>query len=101
MYDSKYIKKRFKMKFDVEKISKILKDKEATNTCNRCNRNEFTILRGYTILGLQDSTQGIVLGGANSIPVINVVCTHCGAITQHALGALGLLNNETGKDNGK
>lgn len=81
------------MKFNVEKISKILTDKGAINPCHRCNANEFVILNGYSMLGLQDNLNGIVIGG-NSVPMVNVVCTRCGAVTSHVAGALGLLDNK-------
>lgn len=88
------------MGLDINNISKILTDKKATNPCHRCGGNDFTIADGYSMIGLQDSTKGIMLGG-KSIPAINVICTHCGAITSHALGVLGLLDNEKGNQDGK
>lgn len=57
--------------------------------CPRCRNSNFEFL-GETFLGLQDQPGTLVIGGP-SIPVALVACTNCGFISQHALGALGLL----------
>ena len=86
------------MKIDREKIAGLLTEKGAVHPCHRCGRTSFTVLEGYSNLILQDDIgKGLVIGGP-SVPVALVVCTNCGAITSHALGALGLLpQKEEGK----
>ncbi len=89
------------MKIDREKIAGLLQGKGATNPCHRCGHTSFAVLEGYSNLILQDDIgRGIVIGGP-SVPVALVACSNCGAITLHALGALGLLpQKEEGKKNG-
>ena len=81
-------------KFDKTLIQQKLIEKGATLPCRRCGRSDFAIIDGATNIQLQDTLNldgGIVLGGA-SMPVIYVACTHCGALTLHAVGGLGLIN---------
>ena len=74
-------------------IAKKLTEKNATLPCHRCGATEFTVLEGFSNIFLQkDFNAGLVIGGP-SIPVIHVACNNCGAITAHAIGALGLLAN--------
>jgi len=76
---------------DKDTIALKLQEKGAVKPCHRCEQMEFSIINGYTNIQLQDDFDGpIVLGGAR-IPVIHVACQNCGAITSHALGALGML----------
>jgi len=85
------------MSINREEILDILTKKGATNPCHRCNKNQFTILDGYTQIGLQDSLREAVLSRERSIPVVDIICSNCGAITSHALGALGLLTMNNGE----
>ncbi|MCP4049661.1 MAG: hypothetical protein GY730_03030 [bacterium] len=83
-----------------EEIANKLKDKGATKACHRCNKNHFSVLDGYSNLILQDDlSKGLVIGGP-SVPVALLACNNCGAITSHALGALGLLKDKEDKSNG-
>ena len=76
---------------DKEKIVKALEERFAKHPCPRCLNQQFTLADGYFNQPLQnDLTGGLVIGGP-SIPSVVVVCTRCGFISQHALGALGLL----------
>lgn len=79
-----------------EKIIKALVDRGAKLPCPRCGKNSFTLLGGYFNQTLQTELAGLVLGGP-SIPSAVVACTNCGYLSQHALGALGLLAKEEGK----
>jgi hypothetical protein len=84
------------MKQDVKnEIIRKLNEKGASKPCARCGHEHFSLLDDYSKISLQPEIDGFVLGGA-AIPVFNIACTNCGAITQHALGALGLLNNNIG-----
>jgi hypothetical protein len=95
-------KKDVNMKIDRKKIADALTNKNAIRPCQRCGSNSFQILEGYSNLMLQDDLwKGFVIGGP-SVPVALVACKNCGAITQHALGALDLLpQKEEGKQNEK
>lgn len=58
--------------------------------CPRCSNQTFTLLEGYFNQSIQTELGGMVLGGP-SVPSVVVVCSRCGWLAQHALGALGLL----------
>ncbi|OOF78856.1 hypothetical protein BKG96_04775 [Rodentibacter caecimuris] len=82
-------------KFDSKTIEERLKKAGATRSCHRCGNNNFVILDGYSSILLQQDLSnigGITIGGP-AVPIVYVVCDKCGAITSHAIGALGLLDN--------
>ncbi|MCT7536987.1 hypothetical protein [Aliarcobacter butzleri] len=82
------------MKFDEKVIIQKLNDKKALLPCHRCGHEQFTVLRGFANIPVQDVFDPNVMSiGGPSIPVVNVGCSNCGAITQHAIGALGMLND--------
>jgi len=76
-----------------QRIKKALEDKGATLPCPRCGNNSFTLLGGYFNQPIQPNLQGLVLGG-RSVPMAVVVCNRCGYLSLHALGALGLLQQD-------
>lgn len=61
--------------------------------CPMCGNNHFILADGYFNTFLQDDLQNTKLGGP-SIPSISIICSNCGFMSQHALGALGLLPNK-------
>lgn len=71
-------------------IARRLTEKGATLPCPRCGKLEFIVIDGYFNQTLQDQFQGMVIGGP-SVPSAVIACSHCGYMSQHALGALGLL----------
>ena len=73
-----------------EKIIKALNERGAIQPCPRCGHKNFTILDGYFNQTIQTELKGMITGGP-SIPSAVVVCDHCGFLSQHALGPLGLL----------
>ena len=73
-----------------DKIIQLLLDKGAILPCPRCGNKSFSLVDGYFNQTLQQEVKGLVLGGP-SIPSIVTACNKCGFISQHALGALGLL----------
>ena len=84
---------------DREEIAKLLTEKGALKPCHRCGAKSFTILEGYSNIHLQENLNaGMVIGGP-SVPVAHIVCDNCGALTPHAIGALGLLPKEEGNNN--
>ena len=58
--------------------------------CPMCHHRHFEVLDGYFSDILQADYQNVVIGG-QTIPSIVLVCTNCGFISKHALGALGLM----------
>jgi ribosomal protein S27AE len=58
--------------------------------CPRCGSTNFALLGGYFNQTLQSQLGGLVIGGV-SVPSAVTACSQCGFLSQHALGALGLL----------
>lgn len=73
-----------------QKIISRLHDKIQSLECPMCHQRGFIIADGYFANYLQDSLSKMQIGGA-SIPTIAIVCSHCGFVSQHAVGMLGLL----------
>ncbi len=63
-----------------------------------CGNNNFVMLDGYFVHDIQPNLKGRIIGGTN-VPSIGVACKRCGFISQHALGALGLLKKGEKDDN--
>lgn len=63
--------------------------------CPMCGNKHFIIADGYFNSTMQDSLINGVLIGGPSLPSIAIVCNHCGFISSHALGILGLLPKQT------
>ena len=76
-----------------KEIIKALEARGANRNCPMCGNKNFAILDGYFQHSLQSTLAGMVIGGP-SIPCAVVACTNCGYLSQHALGALGLLPEE-------
>jgi hypothetical protein len=73
------------------KIINALTERGAVLPCPRCGNKNFTLLDGYINSLVQpEVTSGIILGGP-TVPTVGVVCSRCGYLCQHAIGALGLL----------
>lgn len=73
-----------------EEIIAALKKKGVPRACPMCSTNNWAIGEGYFNNALSVQLSSISLGGV-SIPAIPIICANCGFISQHALGALGLL----------
>lgn len=76
-----------------QQIIKALDERGAKLPCPRCGNNNFTLLDGYFNQTIQTELKGMVIGGP-SIPSVVVACNRCGFLSQHAIGALGLLPKE-------
>lgn len=72
------------------KIIQALDRVGATRPCPRCGNATFSLVGGYFNHFIQQSLSGVNLGGP-SIPTAVVVCSNCGWVAEHALGALKLL----------
>ncbi len=71
-------------------IIEALRNKGATRACPRCGHTSFELVGGYFNHFIQHDFSNINFGG-QSIPTAVVICSNCGALSEHALGALGLL----------
>jgi ribosomal protein L37E len=80
-------------------IAKKLTEKKATLPCHRCGGVNFTVLEGFSNILLQESFNAPLSVGGASVPVVHIACNNCGALTPHAVGALGLLA-QGGQKNG-
>ena len=83
---------------DKDKIIQALEEKNAKLPCPRCGNQQFTLVDGYSTQSIQDQIGGVVLGGP-AVPFITVVCSNCGFLSHHALGALGLLPHKDDSNN--
>ncbi len=81
------------------KIKEILIERNALSPCPRCKNKTFILGDGFLYNSIQTKLDGYQLGG-NGIPTIAVICDKCGYVSQHSLGVLGLLNNETEEKKG-
>ncbi|MBR6123816.1 hypothetical protein IKQ19_09540 [Candidatus Saccharibacteria bacterium] len=86
------------MKIDKNRVIQKLTEKGAVLPCSRCGNQQFSVLDGYSKIMLDENIDGSIRIGGPSVPVSIVVCTKCGAVTMHALGALGLLEDEEKKN---
>lgn len=78
---------------DKKKILEVLQEKRIDPICPICKKMQFTIVDGYITDNVSDDYKKQVLGG-RVIPSFVLVCNNCGFMSHHALGALGLINNE-------
>jgi predicted RNA-binding Zn-ribbon protein involved in translation (DUF1610 family) len=77
-----------------DKIIGRLMERKAVLPCPRCGNKNFVLLDGYFIQPISTDIGAVVIGG-QSIPSVVTACAQCGFLSQHALGALGLLPAET------
>jgi len=89
------------MPLDKNQVIKVLEKRGATRPCQRCGKSNFSVIDNYSTLNLHNELYGSIRIGGPNVPVALVACTHCGAITAHALGALGLLTTRKEKKDGK
>ena len=73
-----------------------LTKKGVKTQCPMCSNNNFILAEGYFNQTMQGNFHGGLILGGPSIPSVAIVCTNCGFISHHALGALGLLQNSEG-----
>lgn len=62
--------------------------------CPMCGNEHFTVVEGYFTNTIQGQPSGTFVIGGPSIPTAVIICGRCGFLSQHALGALGLLSKE-------
>lgn len=75
-----------------DKIANVLNKKGAIKPCQRCGHGNFIVLDGFANIPLSQELSGNVVIGGPTVPCAVIACNNCGNISYHALGALGLLN---------
>jgi len=78
--------------FDRSQVLKLLDERKADKPCHRCGHESFSLLDEGTNIYLKKSIDNAQIVGGPSVPVAIAVCNNCGAVTFHAIGALGLLS---------
>ncbi len=73
-----------------DKILKVLPNPE----CPMCHNREFSIIDSYSLIPVIEDYRHISGLMKKSVPAICIICTRCGFLSQHALGALGLLEKD-------
>lgn len=81
-----------------KKIAIALSSRIPDLTCPMCHHKQFTLIDGYFAEVIQNDLGKIRLDGQH-IPLIGVVCSHCGYVSFHAAGVLGLLNKTNKQEN--
>lgn len=74
-----------------EKITEVLKNRNAFSPCPRCGKTEFIFADGLFTNILQNNLNAPRLYG-RALPSAIIVCKNCGFISEHAIGVLGLLD---------
>lgn len=82
------------------RIIKALNQRIPSLRCPICGNTSFLLGDGYTQTFLIDNLQVVQLGGDN-IPGVILICKHCGFISNHALGVIGLTDKFAKNQNGK
>lgn len=79
---------------EMRRIADKLAEVGVRTSCPMCNtQNSWVLADGYLNEPIQGGLhQGLVIGGP-SIPSAALICSNCGFMSQHALGALGLLEH--------
>ena len=77
-----------------EKVINQLSQRIPNLKCPMCGNDHFIVADGYFNHFMQDKLSGVSIGGP-SIPVIPIICNKCGFVSQHAVGILGLLHNNS------
>lgn len=78
------------------KIIEILRSRISNFECPFCKQKEFVLAGGYFAHDLQQDLKGRQMGGLN-IPTIPLICKQCGYVSEFAIGALGLLEQQEKK----
>jgi uncharacterized Zn finger protein len=74
-----------------EEIIRVLQAKGVDKPCPRCGNEKFELI-GETGIQLSENPNPLMFSIMGPIvPVILISCTHCGFLTQHAQGPLGLV----------
>ncbi len=81
-----------------QEIADKLSEAGVRATCPMCDAASWVLADGYFNEPIQGSLRhGLVIGGP-SIPSVAIVCSNCGFMSRHAIGALGLLHEASEED---
>lgn len=75
-------------------LIKTLSERLGQFECPMCHQRQFTVIDGYFVPSLLSEYSSPALS-TSGIPMAGIVCIHCGFVSFHALGAIGLLNKQT------
>jgi hypothetical protein len=79
-----------------KELAEVLGKRGVRPDCPMCGKQQWTLLDAYLNHHLQtELTSAFVIGGP-SLPAAAIVCGNCGFVSQHALGALGMLGKARG-----
>ena len=74
-----------------EKIIQVLKSKGVDKPCPRCGNEKFELI-GEAGIPLNERPNPLMFSTMGPVvPLILLACSHCGYLTQHAQGPLGLV----------
>lgn len=76
-------------------ILSALTERGVKQPCPRCGNEKFTLHPHLHVMPLQKNVLNLTLGGP-ALPAAITFCNQCGWVAEHALGVLGLLNDEFG-----
>jgi len=85
-----------------DKLVNTLNERIGSVKCPMCQHGEFSIVNGFFLPAIQEKV-GEIIFGKNTVPMVGIVCKHCGYISFHSVGSLGFLppikhdNNEEAK----
>jgi hypothetical protein len=81
-------------------VNKLNSSMPAGVECPMCHGRDFEVVDGVFTNSIQQSLNNFQIGGP-SVPCVAFVCTHCGFLSQHAIGILSpdLLHIKKGKAN--
>lgn len=69
-----------------------VKEKAGKLKCPVCSGSDLGIAPGFSNVTLQNKIDGSLVSNGPMVPAVYTVCNKCGAMTPHAVGVLGLLN---------
>lgn len=75
-----------------ERVVLAIQKKIPSLKCPMCAHTNFVLVEGYLPQSLSAKPASVNLGGS-IIPSVGIICTHCGFLSQHALGPLGIMEN--------
>jgi ribosomal protein S27AE len=84
-----------------QEVIKALREKGVKLPCPRCGNGHFTLLDGFfnqpvSTADWSPASQAMAFSSGPTVPSVVTACTRCGFVSQHALGALGLLPTLSG-----
>jgi uncharacterized Zn finger protein len=74
-----------------EEIIRVLQAKGVDKPCPRCGNEKFELI-GETGIPLNERPNPLMFSTMGAVlPVVLIACSHCGYLTHHAQGLLGLV----------